>query len=46
MLTAMEKPSDELRGFAHGADAYLTKPHEPTELLRTVTTLLGQATLG
>ena len=42
MLTGMDKPVDELRGFAHGADAYLTKPYEPSELLQTVTLLLGQ----
>ena len=40
MLTAMDKPFDQLRGFAHGADAYLTKPHQPKELLRTVDLLL------
>lgn len=29
-----------LRGFAHGADAYLTKPYEPAELLETIKQLL------
>ena len=43
MLTAMDKPIDQLRGFAHGADAYLTKPFESAELLKTVTLLLGQS---
>ena len=43
MLTAMDKPVDELRGFAHGADAYLTKPFDSDELRRTVTLLLGQS---
>jgi len=42
MLTAMDKPIDELRGFAHGADAYLTKPYDATELIKTVGLLLGQ----
>jgi DNA-binding response OmpR family regulator len=42
MLTGMDKPADQLRGFAHGADAYLTKPCNPEELLRTVALLLGQ----
>lgn len=45
MLTALSQPVDELRGFAHGADAYLTKPYEPTELLQTVALLLGQASV-
>ena len=26
MLTGMDRPIDQLRGFAYGADAYLTKP--------------------
>lgn len=41
MLTVMDRPVDELRGFAHGADAYLTKPYDPAELLKTITLLLG-----
>jgi DNA-binding response OmpR family regulator len=44
MLTAMDKPIDELRGFAHGADAYLTKPYDSNELLQTVALLLGETT--
>ena len=40
MLTAMDKPIDQLRGFAHGADAYLTKPCESDELLKTIASLL------
>ena len=43
ILSGMDKPIDELRGFAHGADAYLTKPYELAELLKTVSLLLGQA---
>ena len=42
MLTGMDKPVDQLRGFASGADAYLTKPCDPPELLNTVSLLLGQ----
>ncbi len=42
MLTGMDKPMDQLRGFAHGADAYLTKPYEYAELLKTVALLLGE----
>lgn len=40
MLTAMDRPIDQLRGFAFGADAYLVKPYEPTELLQAIETLL------
>jgi DNA-binding response OmpR family regulator len=40
MLTAKDKPVDQLRGFAHGADAYMTKPYEGTELLETIALLL------
>ena len=43
MLTAMDKPVDQLRGFAHGTDAYMTKPFEPTELVKTVALLLEEA---
>ena len=42
MLTGMDKPVDQLRGFAHGADAYLTKPYEPDELMKTIALLIGQ----
>lgn len=45
MLTGMDKPVDQLRGFARGADAYLTKPYDPPELIKTIGLLLGQATL-
>jgi two-component system alkaline phosphatase synthesis response regulator PhoP len=43
MLTAMDKPIDQIRGFAHGADAYLTKPCEPNELFKTISLLLGES---
>ena len=42
MLTGMARPVDQLRGFAHGADAYLTKPYAPSELVKTITMLLGE----
>ena len=45
MLTGLDQPVDQLRGFAHGADAYLTKPCEPSELLKTVALLLGEHAL-
>ncbi len=46
MLTGMSRPIEQLRGFAYGADAYLTKPFQPLELLETVSLLLGQTTLS
>ena len=42
MLTGMDAPIDKLRGFAYGADAYVTKPFEPPELLPLVSFLLGK----
>ena len=42
MLTAMDRPIDQLRGFAHGAFAYLTKPYEEEELIRTISLLLSE----
>lgn len=45
MLTALAEPIDQLRGFAFGADAYLTKPVDFSELLRTVKLLLGEKVL-
>ncbi len=43
MLTGMNQPADQVTGFSHGADAYLTKPYEADELLRTVHLLLENA---
>ena len=43
MLTALAQPIDQLRGFARGADAYLTKPFDSNELLKTVAILLGES---
>ena len=43
MFTGKDKPVDQLRGFAFGADAYLTKPCDPEEILKTVALLLGHA---
>lgn len=41
MFTAMGRPMDQLRGFACGADAYVTKPCEFNELLKTIEELCG-----
>lgn len=43
MVTAMNQPVDQVRGFAFGADAYITKPFSMPELLRTVDLLLKGA---
>jgi DNA-binding response OmpR family regulator len=45
MVTGMDKPVDQLRGFAFGADAYMTKPFSPPEFLRTVQLLLGDTAM-
>lgn len=42
MLTVKDKPVDQLRGFAHGADAYLTKPFDSAELFQAVALLTGE----
>lgn len=46
MLTAVDQPLAQLKGFACGADAYLTKPCDSTELLKTIAMLLGQLELA
>ena len=46
ILTAMSQPIDQLRGFAHGADAYLIKPFELDTLVQTVAQLLGETTIA
>ena len=43
MLTALDQPVDQLRGFAFGADAYMTKPFDAAELVKTIELLLGEA---
>ncbi len=40
MLTGMDRPVDQLRGFAHGADAYLIKPFDTAELVKILAILL------
>jgi DNA-binding response OmpR family regulator len=44
MLTAMDQPIDQLRGFGYGADAYLTKPFELRDVADTVAQLVGEPT--
>jgi DNA-binding response OmpR family regulator len=43
MLTARGEEADRLRGFAIGADDYVTKPFSPKELAARVTALLRRA---
>ena len=45
MLTAMDRPVDQLRGYAYGADAYLTKPYDAAELIQVVSRLLTDGAL-
>ncbi len=44
MLTGLDQPVDQLRGYAFGADAYLTKPCELQELRKTIAQLLAART--
>lgn len=46
MLTAIDQPISQLRGFACGADAYLTKPCDTTELFKTIALLFGHFELS
>jgi DNA-binding response OmpR family regulator len=43
LLTAKAQESDVERGYAAGADAYLTKPFSPAALVERVQLLLGGA---
>lgn len=43
LLTARTQPSDVSEGLAAGADAYLTKPFSPLQLLTSVEQALGLA---
>ncbi len=43
MVTSKDERIDRLRGFDAGVDAYLTKPVDPAELLRTVQRQLAQS---
>ena len=45
IITAMDQPIDQLRGFAYGADAYLPKPFDLAEVSETVVLLLGGAAI-
>ena len=40
MFTGVDGPIDDIYGFAHGADAYLSKRASPAELVNTIDQLL------
>ena len=46
MLTGADDTRSRLGGFETGADAYLTKPYRPAELLKTIRLLLGQESVN
>ncbi len=46
MFTAMDQPIDRMRGFASGADAYLSKGGDPAQVVQTVALLLTETTLS
>lgn len=41
-LTAKDETADRIAGFRTGADAYLTKPFEPDELIAVVSSILNR----
>jgi DNA-binding response OmpR family regulator len=41
LITARAQEDDKTRGACVGADAYLTKPFDPTEMIRVVRELAG-----
>jgi DNA-binding response OmpR family regulator len=45
VLTALATPEDKLRGFGRGADDYLTKPFQMSELVARVYALLRRGTV-
>ena len=43
IVTALDQPAVQVRGYTYGADAYLTKPFEFAELLNIIAGRFGQA---
>lgn len=46
LLTALNSPQDRQKGVVAGANAYLTKPFRPLELIDTVARMLRQEPSG
>ena len=46
MLTGLHRQFDRLNGFAHGANAYLTKPYAADELISALKLMLTDPTAG
>jgi CheY-like chemotaxis protein len=46
MLTGLHRQFDRLNGFAHGANAYLTKPYAADELISALKQMLTDPTAG
>jgi len=44
LITARAQEEDKTRGASVGADAYLTKPFDPNEMIRVVRELVGRDT--
>ena len=42
MLTGLDQPVEQIRGYRTGADVYLTKPYQAAELLQIVGLLLNR----
>ena len=45
-ISARTEPSDRIRAYELGAQAYVTKPFDPDVLAETVATVLGQIERG
>jgi DNA-binding response OmpR family regulator len=45
-ISARSEPSDRIRAYELGAQAYVTKPFDPDALAETVATVLGQIERG
>jgi len=46
LITARAQEDDKVRGVQVGADAYLTKPFDPNEMIRVVRELVGRRSRG
>lgn len=46
MFSGLDQPIDRMRGFASGANAYLSKGGDPAEVVKTVELLLAETTLS